>query len=40
MALDHLLAAGLTATSCRVVREAGDASDHWPVVATFVPGGG
>lgn len=35
MALDHLLAAGLRPTSCRVVREAGDASDHWPVVGTF-----
>ena len=25
---------GLEATDCRVVTEAGDASDHWPVLAT------
>ena len=35
MAIDHLLTRGVRATSCRVAREAGDASDHWPVVATF-----
>jgi endonuclease/exonuclease/phosphatase family metal-dependent hydrolase len=35
-AIDHLLARGLASTSCRVAGEAGDASDHWPVVATFV----
>ena len=33
--IDHLLSRGLRATACRVVSEAGDASDHLPVVATF-----
>ena len=33
--IDHLLTRGLRATACRVYREAGDASDHLPVVATF-----
>jgi endonuclease/exonuclease/phosphatase family metal-dependent hydrolase len=33
--IDHILLRGLRATECRVVREAGDASDHWPVVATI-----
>ena len=33
--IDHLLSRGLRATACRVVTEAGDASDHLPVVATF-----
>lgn len=38
--IDHLLARGLRARECRVVTEAGDASDHLPVVATFeVPPG-
>lgn len=32
-AIDHILTRGLSASSCRVVREAGDASDHWPVLA-------
>jgi hypothetical protein len=31
--IDHILVRGLTVESCRVVTEAGDASDHWPVVA-------
>jgi endonuclease/exonuclease/phosphatase family metal-dependent hydrolase len=35
VAIDHVLVRGLTPTSCRVATEAGDASDHWPVVATF-----
>ncbi len=34
-AIDHLRVRRLTPRACRVVREAGDASDHWPVVATF-----
>jgi len=34
-AIDHVLVRGLAPASCRVVREAGDASDHWPVLATF-----
>ncbi len=34
-AIDHVLLRGLAAAACRVVREAGDASDHWPVVATL-----
>jgi endonuclease/exonuclease/phosphatase family metal-dependent hydrolase len=33
--IDHLLSRGLRAIDCRVVREAGDASDHLPVVGTF-----
>jgi endonuclease/exonuclease/phosphatase family metal-dependent hydrolase len=33
--IDHLLTRGLRATSCAVHRDAGDASDHLPVVATF-----
>ena len=33
--IDHLLVRDLAPTSCRVVRAAGDLSDHWPVVATF-----
>jgi endonuclease/exonuclease/phosphatase family metal-dependent hydrolase len=31
--IDHILVRGLEVESCRVVRDAGDASDHWPVVA-------
>ena len=40
--IDHLLSRGLRAIDCRVVTEAGDASDHLPVVATFevLPGPG
>ena len=38
--IDHILSRGLRAIECRVVSEAGDASDHLPVVATFeVPAG-
>jgi endonuclease/exonuclease/phosphatase family metal-dependent hydrolase len=33
VAIDHVFVRGLTAVSCRVATEAGDASDHWPVVA-------
>ena len=33
--IDHLLTRGLRATACTVYREAGDASDHLPLVATF-----
>ena len=33
--IDHLLSRGLRAVECRVVTEAGDASDHLPVLATF-----
>jgi len=33
--IDHLLTRGLRATSCAIHRDAGDASDHLPVVATF-----
>jgi len=37
--IDHLLSRDLRALDCRVVTEAGDASDHLPVVATFeLPG--
>lgn len=36
-AIDHLLIRGLRPRSCRVAREAGDASDHWPVVAELEP---
>jgi endonuclease/exonuclease/phosphatase family metal-dependent hydrolase len=34
-AIDHVLVRGLTPVSCRVAAEAGDASDHWPVVAVL-----
>ena len=34
-AIDHVFVRGLTPTSCRVATEAGDASDHWPVVAVL-----
>jgi endonuclease/exonuclease/phosphatase family metal-dependent hydrolase len=33
--IDHLLLRGLRALDCRVVSEAGDASDHLPIVATL-----
>jgi endonuclease/exonuclease/phosphatase family metal-dependent hydrolase len=33
--IDHLLTRGLRATACAVYADAGDASDHLPVVATF-----
>ena len=32
-AIDHIRVRDLTVADCRVVTEAGDASDHWPVVA-------
>lgn len=35
VAIDHVLVRGLTPVSCRVAIEAGDASDHWPVVAVL-----
>ncbi len=31
--IDHIRVRGLAVDACRVVTEAGDASDHWPVVA-------
>jgi hypothetical protein len=34
-AIDHVLTRGLTTEDCRVLVEAGDASDHLPVVATL-----
>lgn len=40
LAIDHVFSRGVRAIDCRVVTEAGDASDHLPVVATFeVPPG-
>ncbi len=36
--IDHVLVRGLRPTSCRVAREAGDLSDHWPVVADLAIG--
>jgi endonuclease/exonuclease/phosphatase family metal-dependent hydrolase len=36
-AIDHILTRGLTTIDCRVAVEAGDASDHWPVVADLAP---
>jgi endonuclease/exonuclease/phosphatase family metal-dependent hydrolase len=36
VAIDHVLVRGLRPVTCRVVTEAGPASDHWPVVATVV----
>jgi endonuclease/exonuclease/phosphatase family metal-dependent hydrolase len=35
--IDHLLLRGLRTLECRVHREAGDASDHFPVVAVLEP---
>ena len=35
--IDHILVRGLAVDTCRVVTEAGDASDHLPVVATLRP---
>ncbi len=35
--IDHVLVRGLDVESCRVVTEAGDASDHLPVLATLRP---
>ena len=35
LAIDHVLMRGLAATTCAVVHQAGDASDHWPVLATL-----
>jgi hypothetical protein len=37
--IDHVRVRGLRVESCRVATEAGDASDHWPVVADLVLGG-
>ncbi|MGI8703486.1 MAG: endonuclease/exonuclease/phosphatase family protein [Candidatus Limnocylindrales bacterium] len=37
--IDQILVRGMNVLSCRVVREAGDASDHWPVVAELEPAG-
>jgi endonuclease/exonuclease/phosphatase family metal-dependent hydrolase len=35
--IDHIRIRGLAVDGCRVVTEAGDASDHWPVVADLRP---
>jgi endonuclease/exonuclease/phosphatase family metal-dependent hydrolase len=35
LAIDHVLVRGLAVDDCHVVTEAGDASDHLPVVATL-----
>ena len=37
VSIDHILTRGLAVVDCRVAVEAGDASDHWPVVADLVP---
>lgn len=37
LAIDHILVAGFSVDACRVATEAGDASDHLPVVATLRP---
>jgi endonuclease/exonuclease/phosphatase family metal-dependent hydrolase len=34
--IDHVLALGASVRSCRVVRESGELSDHFPVVAEVV----
>jgi endonuclease/exonuclease/phosphatase family metal-dependent hydrolase len=34
MRIDHVLARGASVHDCRVARESGDLSDHYPVVAT------
>lgn len=36
-AIDHVLVRGLAVEACRVERDTGDASDHWPVVADLRP---
>ncbi|HEU4572069.1 MAG TPA: endonuclease/exonuclease/phosphatase family protein [Candidatus Limnocylindrales bacterium] len=36
-AIDHVFVKGLRPVVCRVAREAGDLSDHWPVVADLGP---
>jgi len=36
--IDHVLARGSTVRGCRVAREAGELSDHYPVVAEIVTG--
>ena len=38
-AIDHVLVRGVGVVACRVATEAGDASDHWPVVADLRIGG-
>ncbi|HEY3522158.1 MAG TPA: endonuclease/exonuclease/phosphatase family protein [Candidatus Limnocylindrales bacterium] len=35
--IDHVFVRGFEPITCRVVREAGDLSDHWPVVAELQP---
>jgi endonuclease/exonuclease/phosphatase family metal-dependent hydrolase len=35
LSIDHILVRGLAVVDCHVAREAGDASDHLPVVATL-----
>lgn len=35
--IDHVRVRGLAVVSCRVATEAGDASDHWPVVVELEP---
>ena len=36
--IDHVRVRGLQVQACRVATEAGDASDHWPVVADLFAG--
>jgi endonuclease/exonuclease/phosphatase family metal-dependent hydrolase len=38
--IDHVLARDASVQGCRVLREAGELSDHYPVVADVVPRGG
>ena len=38
--IDHVLARGASVRNCRVLREAGDLSDHYPVVAEVAVAGG
>ncbi len=35
--IDHVLSRGMTIDACRVAPEAGNASDHWPVVVDLTP---
>jgi endonuclease/exonuclease/phosphatase family metal-dependent hydrolase len=37
LAIDHVLARGVSVGGTRVVREAGDLSDHFPIVAEVTP---
>lgn len=37
LAIDHVLVRGFEVRACRIATEAGDLSDHWPVVVDLAP---